>query len=79
SADDWDVQVRGAAKLAATLAERVEDAMLYRELTRLRTDVPLPESLADLEWRGVRRDEYLAMCEELGFEGETRDRPHRWQ
>ena len=79
SADDWDVSVRSAAKLAATLAERVEDVMLYRDLTRLRTDVPLTESLEDLEWKGVRRDEFLAMCDELGFDGETRDRPHRWQ
>ena len=79
SADDWDVPVRSAAKLAATLAERVEDVMLYRDLTRLRTDVPLAESLEDLEWKGVRRDEFLAMCDELGFDGETRDRPHRWQ
>ena len=53
--------------------------MLYRELTRLRIDVPLAESLEDLEWKGVRRDEFLAMCDELGFDGETRDRPHRWQ
>ncbi len=79
TADQWDVTVRGAAKLAATLVERMEDAMLYRELTRLRTDVPLAETLGDLEWQGVRRDEFLAMCDELGFEGETRDRPHRWQ
>ncbi len=79
SADDWDVQVRGAAKLADTLAERIDDAMLYRDLTRLRTDVDLPESLEDLEWRGARRDDFLAMCEELGFDTQTRDRPHRWQ
>jgi 5'-3' exonuclease len=79
SADDWDVTVRGASKLADTLEERREDALLYRELTRLRLDVPLTESLEDLEWRGVRRDEFLAMCDELGFDGETRNRPHRWQ
>jgi 5'-3' exonuclease len=79
SADDWDVTVRGASKLADTLVERREDAMLYRELTRLRVDVPLPESLEDLEWRGVKRVEFLAMCDELGFGDDTRNRPHRWQ
>ena len=79
SASDWDVTVRSAPKLAATLVERVEDAMLYRDLTRLRLDVPLEEELDDLEWRGVRRGDFLAMCDELGFGDDTRDRPHRWQ
>ena len=79
AAEDWDVSVRGAAKLAATLDEHREDALLYRELTRLRRDVPLSESLNDLEWRGVRRGEFLAMCDELGFGEDTRSRPHRWQ
>lgn len=78
-AEDWDVSVRGAAKLAATLDEHREDALLYRELTRLRRDVPLSESLDDLEWRGVRRGEFLAMCDELGFGEDTRSRPHHWQ
>jgi 5'-3' exonuclease len=45
--------VRGAERLAATLAAQRDDAMLYRELTRLRTDVPLAESLDALAWRGV--------------------------
>ena len=79
SAEDWDVGVRSAAKLAVTLDERRDDAMLYRELTRLRRDVPLSESLEDLEWNGVRREAFLAMCDELGFGDDTRTRPHRWQ
>lgn len=79
SAADWDVSVRGAEKLAATLRASMDDVMLYRDLTTLRTDVPLTESLADLEWKGVRRAEFLAMCDDLGFSDETRDRPHLWQ
>ncbi len=79
SADDWDVDVRGAAKLAATLSERRDDVMLYRDLTTLRRDVPLGEELSDLEWHGVRREEFLAMCDELGLSDEVRNRPHRWQ
>jgi 5'-3' exonuclease len=35
---DWDVEVRGAAKLAATLAEQRADAELFRTLATLRTD-----------------------------------------
>lgn len=74
----WEeVKVRGAARLAAALQEHLEEARLYRTLATLRRDVPLAESIADLEWRGVHRDSYLALCEELGFTA-LRDRPHRW-
>jgi len=75
---DWEVTVRGAARLAATLAERRDDALFYRTLATLRTDVPLPETLADLEWRGASREEFLAVCDELGVAG-LRERPHRWR
>ena len=49
---DWDVKVRGAEALAASLAASRNDAFLYRRLATLRADVPLAESLADLRWRG---------------------------
>ncbi len=68
SVDDWDVTVRGAAKLAATLQEFMADALLYRDLTTLRLDVPLEETLDDLRWRGVVGPEFEALCTELGFE-----------
>ncbi|MFP3914253.1 MAG: 5'-3' exonuclease H3TH domain-containing protein [Actinomycetota bacterium] len=65
----WDVAVRGSAKLAATLRENRELAGLYRDLTTLRRDVPLAESLEDLEWRGVDEPAYGELCERLGFDG----------
>jgi 5'-3' exonuclease len=74
---DWDVDVRGATRLAATLAERREDAMLYRDLARLDLDVPLTESLEDLAWSGVPRGRFLAWCDEVGV-SQLRDRPHRF-
>lgn len=73
----WDVKVRGADKLAATLVEHMGEALLYRYLALLRTDVPLPDSLGDLEWKGVPRQRYESLCDELGFSG-LKDRPHRW-
>jgi len=73
----WEVKPRGAERLAATLRDRMPEALLFRQLATLRQDVPLTESLEDLRWRGVPRDRWLALCEELGFE-RTRDRPHRW-
>src|SRR5690606_30149231 len=48
----WAVRVRGAEGLAASLAERRAEALLYRELATLRRDVPLDEELEDLRWRG---------------------------
>jgi 5'-3' exonuclease len=49
----WPSTVRGAERLAATWRQDRELAFLYRTLTRLVTDVPLKESLDDLQWRGV--------------------------
>jgi 5'-3' exonuclease len=62
----WPFKVRGAAGLAAVLRERREDAELYRHLALLRRDVPLAESLEELEWRGASTSELDALCEELG-------------
>ncbi len=65
----WDVKVRGATAIAASLAERREEAKLYRELATLRLDVPLAESLDQLVWKGVRNPDFQELCAELGFTG----------
>ncbi len=67
-ADKWSVDSitpGRAASLAEALAAHYEEALLYRQLATLRTDVPLPQSLRDLQWRGAHphlRD----LCHELG-------------
>jgi 5'-3' exonuclease len=61
----WEVKVTGAPRLAATLAAQREDALLYKKLATLVTDVPLKESLGDLEHKGVPRPSYEKMCELL--------------
>ena len=61
---DWQVSVRGAAALAASLREHRDDAALYRLLATLRVDVPLTEQLDDLRWLGARREELTALCRE---------------
>lgn len=65
-AADWDIKVRGAAGLAKTLSDQRADALLYRTLATLRTDVPLAESLDDLGWKGPDRPALAALCERLG-------------
>ena len=74
---EWDVDVRGARSLAAGLAEHREEAELYKDLATLRLDVPLTESLADLRWDGVRRQDFQALCGELGF-ARLMELPHKW-
>jgi len=77
-ASDWQVKVRGADGLATSLRERREDARLYRELARLRSDVPLSESLDDLEWQGAPREQLEALCARIGDARFTQRVP-RWR
>ena len=65
-ASRWNVAVRGADALAASLRAGRTDALLYRRLATLRTDVPLAESLDDLRWRGPREAELRALCAAIG-------------
>jgi 5'-3' exonuclease len=69
SAVDWGVEVRGADALAASLRQFNEEARLFKKLATLRVDVPLDETVRDLEWRGAKRDELVELCQELGEEG----------
>ena len=62
---EWQVSVRGAAALAASLREHRDDVYLYRRLATLRIDVPLTEQLEDLRWRGARREELTTLCREI--------------
>jgi 5'-3' exonuclease len=74
----WSVSIRGAAALAQSLREHREQVRLYRTLATLRADVPLPESLDDLRWRGARRPELTELCREIG-DLEFLERVQRWQ
>jgi 5'-3' exonuclease len=74
---DWDVTVRSAARLAETLRDRMDDALLYKDLATLRSDADIPQTLAELEWKGVHREAFESLCDELGFTG-LRSRPSRW-
>jgi 5'-3' exonuclease len=66
---EWRVKLRGADALSASLEGMREQALLYRRLATLRSDVPLSETLDDLRWRGAPDAELSALCEELGETG----------
>ena len=64
-ATKWDVAVRGATRLAATLTEQRERALLFRELATLRVDAPIGADVDALRWRGPRAD-FAAWSGRLG-------------
>jgi 5'-3' exonuclease len=74
----WDIDVRRADRLAVNLRQHGDDALLYRDLATLRTNVPIEEKLEDLEWKGARRKELEDLCREIGFE-EFLERVPRWR
>jgi 5'-3' exonuclease len=63
---EWGLSKARALRLAESLNAQMDDALLYRRLATLRRDVPLAESLSDLEWRGARAG-FRDLCAELGY------------
>lgn len=64
----WDVSVRGAAKLAKTLQDHYDDALLFRRIATIEYDAPTVGSIDELEWQGAGSD-FAAMAEAI-------DAPH---
>ena len=77
-AADWAINVRGAKSLAASLAANMENALLYRHLATLRLDVPIAESVPDLEWQGAPQQCFQELCDELGL-GRLREGVGKWR
>lgn len=51
-AKDWGLNLRGADKLAATLRENRDLALLFKDLATLRDEEPLFDNLDALRWQG---------------------------
>ncbi len=65
---DWDgVDVRGAAKLATTLRENFDDALLFRRIATVDLDAPVSESVDDMVWKGPGAG-FDERCADLGAE-----------
>jgi len=52
SFEEWNLELRGAARLASALTSGRERAMLYRQLATLDVEAPVMESVDDLRWTG---------------------------
>ena len=63
--------------LLENLTTHYEEALLFRELSTLRADVPLEETLEDLEWRGAY-PRLKKLCQELRDE-RIPERVQRWR
>ena len=66
-----------ASSLTVSLSQRREEALLYRKLATLRTDVPLKEKLSDLKWQGAW-ERLREVCQKLGDE-RIPERISRWR
>ncbi|RJP49802.1 MAG: flap endonuclease [Anaerolineaceae bacterium] len=66
-----------ATTLVENLQQNYEDALLFRELSTLRTDVPLKETLNDLKWQGAT-PLLKKVCKELGSES-ILERVKKWR
>lgn len=66
-----------ATTLLENLKANYKDALLFRELSTLRTDVPLKETLADLKWQGAA-PKLKKVCKELGSDSIV-ERVKKWQ
>ena len=49
---DWDVSVRGAGKLAATLQDQFDLALLFRRIATIERDAPTVTDVEALRWEG---------------------------
>jgi 5'-3' exonuclease len=52
----WNLPMRSAARLAESLFDGWSDALLFRTLATLRVDVPVFDSVEQLNWTGPRAD-----------------------
>lgn len=68
AAGQWDITVRSGAKLATTLRDNLEDALLFRRIATIEVDAPTITTIDELEWTGPRR-EFVEVCERLDAPG----------
>ncbi len=75
---EWDVDVRGASKLALTLRDNVEDALLFRRIATVDLDAPVSASVDDMAWRGPRPG-FDEMCDALGANRQQQRAHELWK
>ncbi len=63
---DWDITVRGAAKLGTTLREQMDSALLFRRIATVVLEAPVSTSVDELHWTGPADPaEFARLCAQL--------------
>jgi 5'-3' exonuclease len=65
---DWEVEVRGAERLASTLVEGYQEGLLFRKLATLVVEGPIDADVDRLKWCGPN-SEFVTVSEVLEDEG----------
>lgn len=60
----WEVSVRGSAKLAKTLHDQLDEALLFRRIATIETDAPVGDDPDDWRWTGPTA-EFAALAERI--------------
>jgi 5'-3' exonuclease len=61
---EWQPSIGSARRLATSLFNSWDDALLFRTLATLRLDVPVFESVEELRWKGPR-PQFEAQCRDM--------------
>jgi len=69
---EWHVNANGAGALADTLCREWENALLFRRLATLRTDIPLFDDVEELRWNGPKAEFEVIAAELEGAVTATR-------
>jgi 5'-3' exonuclease len=62
---EWHPSIGNARRLATSLFNAWDDALLFRKLATLRLDVPVFESVDELRWKGPRPS-FAELCRVMG-------------
>jgi 5'-3' exonuclease len=63
---DWEIPVRGAAKLSATLRERFDEALLFRRIATVVPEAPVSATVDEIRWTGPADPAVFAtLCAEI--------------
>ncbi|HEV3227004.1 MAG TPA: 5'-3' exonuclease H3TH domain-containing protein [Acidimicrobiales bacterium] len=66
--EEWGVGVRNPGRLAATLREHFDLALLFRRIATIEVDAPVIASVDELEWKGPTKD-LIALSEKINGVG----------
>ena len=66
--ETWDVSVRGAPRLARSLTEAWDEALLFRDLATLRTTSKVFVDVDELRWTGPA-PEFFTFCARINASG----------